>query len=657
MYSYGGWNSETNYHNVIQFDFETREWYDPDIYNGNDPRWNHSAIMVEAIPSWKYFIMGGESAYFSEGAARAFGSTVDTCCVMDMETKTWSEIQPESKAHPPCREYSSLCYDADDSKLIVFGGWNSGWLNDLYTLNVSKIVGPPYAIASVFPNLSQLSGNVELIIKGIGFRDTNPQVYFTVGNKMTDVPNKNSVSVMGTYISDTEIHCRSPNYSLHGPRECVVQLAMSNKDLTTSWCDFSFFQNTRALTSLCFGVGLMQDMAINEPIEFFIQARNDARENRQSGRDEFLVSIKTDDEAREDVPCEVIDKDDGQYSVIYTTTRQCKLKIKVEFRDEQGFMVNVRGSPYSAGFDEETPAKANTTIGPSMQVNAKNLAELLSEFMTKTSEGCEINAEKNLADVRVLLDVKDHVETVTSRNDEIMLMLDQLQETLRLLLANNLAKESQQKQCNKLFDEWIKLKKLAKETAKEIKQLVITEASKNVIYISKLEEDLKAYMAGMKKREFYKYACGRENSLELLNMIYGEIERDVQRIKELGYNATKFGNPEAIEVPEKQVEHIRAEVNNMKALWDHIAKCQSTFETYMQTGWPAIEPFEMEDVVKKFMSGLKNMKVDRRCDAYEGLMKEIKKWLTFLPLIGELRNEAMRDRHWDMIRKLVGRDF
>jgi len=96
MYSYGGWNSETNYNNVIQFNFETKEWYDPDIYN-DVARWNHSAIMVEAIPSWKYFIMGGESAYFSEGAARAFGSTVDTCCVMDMETKTWSTIQPESK--------------------------------------------------------------------------------------------------------------------------------------------------------------------------------------------------------------------------------------------------------------------------------------------------------------------------------------------------------------------------------------------------------------------------------------------------------------------------------------------------------------------------------------------------------------------------------
>ena len=63
----------------------------------------------------------------------------------------------------------------------------------------------------------------------------------------------------------------------------------------------------------------------------------------------------------------------------------------------------------------------------------------------------------------------------------------------------------------------------------------------------------------------------------------------------------------------------------MKALWDHIAACQSKFEVYMGTGWVAIEPFEVEDVVKKFMAALKNMKVDRRADAYEGLMKEIKK--------------------------------
>lgn len=298
LYSYGGWNAESNYNNVIVFDLETKEWNDPDIYN-EVARWNHSAIMVEAIPSWKYFIMGGESANFHEVQPRAFGATVDTACFLDIKELKWSTVMPENSDKPVPREYSSMAYDSEDARLIVFGGWNSGWLNDLLTLNVSKIVGPPYAIESIFPPLSQLSGNVPLKITGVGFRDNSPQVFFTVGKNPTDVPNRNSISVPGIFVSENELTAMSPNFAVHGPREAVVQLCMSNKDLTTTYCDFSFFLNTRAHKSLCFGTGLLTDMAIGEPVEFLIQARNDTGANRESGRDHFTVVIKTDDEEAE----------------------------------------------------------------------------------------------------------------------------------------------------------------------------------------------------------------------------------------------------------------------------------------------------------------------------------------------------------------------
>ena len=45
------------------------------------------------------------------------------------------------------------------------------------------------------------------------------------------------------------------------------------------------------------------------------------------------------------------------------------------------------------------------------------------------------------------------------------------------------------------------------------------------------------------------------------------------------------------------------------------------------------------------------MKVDKKCNAYIGLLEEIKKWLKFLPLCGQLRDPSMRPRHWDMIRE------
>jgi len=116
VYVYGGWNSETQFNNVIVFNLDTKEWYDPDIYN-DIPRWNHSAMMVEAIPSWKYFVFGGESGEFPEGGPRHFGHCVNSACYLDIETMHWTSITTEDgdannkPLLPPAREYAAMAYD------------------------------------------------------------------------------------------------------------------------------------------------------------------------------------------------------------------------------------------------------------------------------------------------------------------------------------------------------------------------------------------------------------------------------------------------------------------------------------------------------------------------------------------------------------------
>jgi dynein heavy chain len=104
---------------------------------------------------------------------------------------------------------------------------------------------------------------------------------------------------------------------------------------------------------------------------------------------------------------------------------------------------------------------------------------------------------------------------------------------------------------------------------------------------------------------------------------------------------------------EKQVEGIKTEMLNMKNLWDHIKECLLTFDGYMDNKWVSTNPFDMDEQTKGLMKVLKDMKVDRRCNAYVGIMEEIKKWLVFLPLIGELRDEAMRERHWTALKEEV----
>ena len=87
---------------------------------------------------------------------------------------------------PTPREYATMAYDNRESRLIVYGGWNNGWFDDLYTLSVGKIVGPSYAITHSEPQLGQVSGGTKLRIQGQGFKEPNIRVLFTVGNLPVD---------------------------------------------------------------------------------------------------------------------------------------------------------------------------------------------------------------------------------------------------------------------------------------------------------------------------------------------------------------------------------------------------------------------------------------------------------------------------------------
>jgi len=174
--------------------------------------------MVEAIPSWKYFVFGGEQGDFPEGGPRKFGAFVNSSSVLDIDTLTFMKIKTEDEESddgpylPPEREYSSMIYDSKNYRLVVFGGWANEWLSDVHALNVSSIVGPPYAITEIIPNLGQLTGGNQVIVKGVGFKDTSEiKVKFAVGKQYAEVS--------GTYISDNELSCITPNFESIGPKE------------------------------------------------------------------------------------------------------------------------------------------------------------------------------------------------------------------------------------------------------------------------------------------------------------------------------------------------------------------------------------------------------------------------------------------------------
>jgi len=210
---------------------------------------------------------------------------------------------------------------------------------------------------------------------------------------------------------------------------------------------------------------------------------------------------------------------------------------------------------------------------------------------------------------------------------------------------------------NKLSGTWTNIKKQGKEVSKTIKPLVIQENDINNHNIKKLEEDITTFTQEMKKREFFQYSCGATVAIAKLDGVYGELKIFEDGRDNYGDFAEKFNNPELIQKAVKDIEGIKMTIDNMKSLWDHVDVCQKAFSRFMNNKWIDTQPFDMEDEVKKLMKTLKDMKVDKRANAYAGILEEIKKWLIFLPLIAELADKSMRDRHWDAIKAKVGVQF
>jgi dynein heavy chain len=74
-----------------------------------------------------------------------------------------------------------------------------------------------------------------------------------------------------------------------------------------------------------------------------------------------------------------------------------------------------------------------------------------------------------------------------------------------------------------------------------------------------------------------------------------------------------------------------------------------------------INTFDMEDEIKKLRKTLIDQKqIDRRANAFVGIAEDLKRWMTFLPLLGELRDSSMEvedGRHWKKLKDIVKQEF
>ena len=332
----------------------------------------------------------------------------------------------------------------------------------MHSLNVSWIVGPPYAVTLVDPPLGPLTGNSDVILSGIGFIDTSSiDIKFNCG--------KISLNVPGEYIDETKIKCKTPSFEHIGPKEAEIRMSLKGGDYTTTFVNYKYFMNTRAYKCLAYGPGLLENNCPDKETVFIIQARNDLNQNRISGRDQFEVLIYRETEEEEEkveIEHTLTDMDDGTYEVRYQASEGTAV-VEVWFIDEKNERSHIRGSPFRAAFKPKASAKNNELTGPTMTLFISSSLKDLETFIHDTNQG--ISGNKNIQDdVRALLKIKSHLENVENSVDARNLKLDELNEALSMYDKNGYPKENEIKKRQKLSESFVQLQRSAKQCSKEI---------------------------------------------------------------------------------------------------------------------------------------------------------------------------------------------
>ena len=697
LFVQGGWSSISQYSNLYIFEVNSNTWSELNV-NFHTPRWNHCGLMVPALPHWKLFFFGGSSAYFEEGAPRNFGEQVNSTAYLDiiedLEASRLEHIRLESEdceAMPSGRENSTMVYDSKEKRLLVFGGWSNTFNNDVFQLDIGKITGPDYAIYSIDPELGPLTGSTSCRVNGEGFRSAgNFYVRFQNQKAFRDVP--------ATFESADVLVCKTPSFEDFGPKQVDVRVYCDHEDLTITLSRFQYFLNTKADKTIAFGPGLLLGNAVGQKTKFFIQARNLQNSNRASGNDTFKVGIyykkkpESEDEEgtereqnpskpagentketetdeseevvieRKEIPYELIDKDDGQYVVEFTAEEEGEIELEIQLLDEKGEFQPIRGSPFQMSAVAATEETNNDMNGPLVAEYIEKRISFIDNLLDSTKKNIDTSGGMFEEDVFALLKIVETIQGFNEGKEPITLELEVIAQMLANLETEGLENRREQEKVKKLAKSLGQLQKETLEVQQHIVPNVKSEKAKCQKQIEAFEDRLKKfYFVELKGKPVYKYETGEERAFELIGEVQENVGLFQQQLKDFEYFSKMFKLPEKTSQSKKNLEMIRNETRLVSELWSHIKKTQSVFAGYRQLSWGNVNAQTMQEETKALGKKLTQMRgIDKKSDVFRGVMKDIKTWAQFLPIVEELRKDAMNvedDRHWKKFKRIMDVEF
>ncbi|OQR84958.1 dynein heavy chain [Achlya hypogyna] len=653
MFVFGGWNCSMQFNDLYIFDTETSAWSSVEGQHMShpSPRWNHSSCAVLAIPSAKIFCFGGVLGTINEyGSPGTFANDIS---VLDSGSLVWSV--PAIQGTPPApRSDTTLAYDDKGSRLLICGGWANFWFNDVFALDVSSVVGPPYAITGIFPSFGAITGGTLLTIEGIDFVPKAVIVRFSC--------RKGTLDVSGTYVNEQTLTVVTPDYSNFPPGDVQVRVALQGDSFTTTSQTFNFFAVTSASTTLAYGPGVLSGAATAEPVVFLLQACDGAGNFRSRGGDEFAVTVRclADDK---DIPTEIQDLENGTYLITYVAPVRGEYEVAVEFLGTFGGVQGVLyGFPVVVNFEDNVSRDVNRMTGKLLLDNLAMEMAALTTLMAECSRGLHVELSGTLSsadDTHALIQLKEQLFTIEKKGTETRWRLAKVRSMLSYL-GTTMDVERDRITLLDLEQTWADLLLKVPMVAGKIAPRLQAQASRTKGDIQAYHATLLTYHEGFKALDFWQFTTGVKPALRQLDDVAGAFGNEEAKYNQVRHVAEIFECLPLMEPSERVINQIARSLDRLRSVWlcvDDVGRKLSFVKDLL---WADLDGAMLEEEAKGLMAGVKSVVKEREIkesSVYQGLEAMTRDFLVSCPLYQALRHPSMQSRHWVELMGVLHKSF
>eukprot|EP01012_Entosiphon_sulcatum_P019543 TRINITY_DN24443_c0_g2_i1.p1 TRINITY_DN24443_c0_g2~~TRINITY_DN24443_c0_g2_i1.p1 ORF type:complete len:4685 (-),score=794.60 TRINITY_DN24443_c0_g2_i1:231-14285(-) len=259
-----------------------------------------------------------------------------------------------------------------------------------------------------------------------------------------------------------------------------------------------------------------------------------------------------------------------------------------------------------------------------------------------------------------LVRVMEHIGEFSRRTEKTDNMFDPLQEVVVLLKRHEIPLDADK--LVMLEDAPVKWREL-KRAAFQVNESLTPMQSQEVAKIRQMEEEFISRSERFREHSFLKkapfsFTIHTYQCYAVVQQLHIQVVGFESQLEQLQQRQRLF---QLMINPGRAIKECRSDLQLLKQLWDVVSVILYQLEAWNKVAFTKLLVDEMEEQAKRFTS-LLHRSLDKRVrvrawDAYQGIETRLKNFLVSLPLIQNLRNPAMKDRHWQELMSKTGVKF